>query len=79
MASEDKRLDLATIRKRSRWFWIGAVVLQIAALLFFGVLFLQDREAAWLVAALAVTPLAAVGFGLLTLYHFTVIQAQKQR
>lgn len=79
MPQEEDRLTLATVRRRARRFWIATAIVQVVALAVLGYVYLQTRVAGYLAAALAVLPLGAIGFGLMTMYHFRVIQAQKRR
>ncbi|MDX1610976.1 MAG: hypothetical protein R3185_01320 [Candidatus Thermoplasmatota archaeon] len=72
------RLDLATIRRRGQRYFYGAVTLQVVALILAGVLILRGYPGTLLLLALGVTPLAAAGFGLLTLYHFVQVDAQRR-
>lgn len=76
---DEDRLTLAKVRQRAHRFWIVTGILQVVALAVFGYLFYRTGQAGYVVAALAVLPLGAVGFGLLTIHHLRVVQSQKRR
>lgn len=79
MPDHEDRLTLSKVRQRARRFWIATAVTQVVALAVLGYVFYRTGQVGYIVAALAVLPLGAVGFGLMTMYHFRVIQAQKRR